>query len=359
MRLYHQSQQQQQQHQQHQQHQQQLHHHASQLQRQQQQQRYDLQDPGLLGGLVDGYARPVMPMAMRQQQVPGQRVVSNRQGLMLPPSTMRNNQLQQEKAKAAQRRQQEQARQKAKEDRANAVFQDRSLFAEPIKVNSNESSRQVSSILGDHNNAAQLISGSCHHSSNNVIGVDYLPPTPAPVTSHHIICGEEDEEPTPEPQHRMGRPPGQFHQRQARPSRPPVPSWKMAPPPAVAAPPAMPTAPPPAKSSPILESALSSSQKAAASRIKPKLPKLKIDQPLNGNVHDIIREMENPLANGGFGSMPPPLTAIETPRVGNHEGNNAKSVPRYFSGLPNVPLSPPKPPIQSKFRQMVVGYFEY
>ena len=45
----------------------------------------------------------------------------------------------------------------------------------------------------------------------------------------------------------------------------------------------------------------------------------------------------------GFAALPPPLTAIETPRINDHEGNNSKSVPKYsFSliGPPALALQP-------------------
>ena len=52
------------------------------------------------------------------------------------------------------------------------------------------------------------------------------------------------------------------------------------------------------------------------------------------NVHDILSVME------GLGGLPPPLTAIETPRINDHEGNNAKTsgaAPKYSFNLPPPP----------------------
>ena len=43
----------------------------------------------------------------------------------------------------------------------------------------------------------------------------------------------------------------------------------------------------------------------------------------------------NPLGSAGS-IMPPPLSAIITPRVSSHEGNNSRSVPKYL-GMPVQP----------------------
>ncbi len=47
----------------------------------------------------------------------------------------------------------------------------------------------------------------------------------------------------------------------------------------------------------------------------------------------MIREMKDPLASQSA-KMPPPLSAIITPRVTEHEGNRRAAPPRYFTGLP-------------------------
>ncbi len=80
----------------------------------------------------------------------------------------------------------------------------------------------------------------------------------------------------------------------------------------------------------------------------------------NIGIQDMIREMKNPLSKDGGvftglidgpdalgSSMPPPLSAIITPRVSNHEGNS-HPVPKYFPtplvSSPPAPITPMKSP---------------
>ena len=50
-----------------------------------------------------------------------------------------------------------------------------------------------------------------------------------------------------------------------------------------------------------------------------------VDVEDTNNILDMISEMKE--------GLPAPLSAIYTPKITNHEGNNGKSVPKYFGGL--------------------------
>ena len=60
----------------------------------------------------------------------------------------------------------------------------------------------------------------------------------------------------------------------------------------------------------------------------------------NQDINKIFSEMINPL--GEEAMMPPPLSAIITPKVSHHEGNNARLIPKYFPAV-SPPPSPIKP----------------
>jgi hypothetical protein len=87
-----------------------------------------------------------------------------------------------------------------------------------------------------------------------------------------------------------------------------------------------------------------------ASRALPKLNAFhSSDAASEPELQAILREMRAPLADTGMDLagvvdvLPPPLSAIITPRVTEHEGNNSVSVPRYFGTTPVMSTAVSKP----------------
>ena len=91
---------------------------------------------------------------------------------------------QEEKKKAAEaRRKEDEERQQAAKARQD-LFASPSLFERPKKVsNTEEDHDAVAQVLGSFHKAQHIM-----HSHGSCIGVDYQPPTPAPVS--HIIGGK-------------------------------------------------------------------------------------------------------------------------------------------------------------------------
>ena len=189
---------------------------------------------------------------------------------------------------------------------------------------------------------AQVL-GRFDHNMMSCIGVDYQPPTPAPSTAHHII-GEEDDMPK--------NPATAFYK---RPHHHPQPIPRGQPPrlhPAAAVDPpvAMPFAPPRPAPSKQAAPGLSMGPPSGIRREGTKnLSKLNLSNLTaadhkkvveNQDINKIFSEMINPL--GEEAMMPPPLSAIITPKVSHHEGNNARLIPKYFPAV-SPPPSPIKP----------------
>lgn len=189
----------------------------------------------------------------------------------------------------------------------------------------------------------------------NCIGVDYQPPTPAPA-NHHII-GDDDEPGHSSSSSRSsshgshainpatalyggGAHSGHHQLQHKRPyphtvSRHPPSSRSSLPPPSMPPPPsqhnrARPPPPlmgPPTMSMNSVRSSESSRMKDASRNLsKLNLEKVNSDQ----DIDKIFSEMINPSGAGGT-AMPPPLSAIITPRVSKHEGNSRNAPPKYFS----------------------------
>lgn len=319
--------------------------------------------------------------------------------LMLPPGgggmpTSRSAVLLKERDKQAEKRR------KAEEERqqvakANQEFYTSSgLFERPKKISVPEHD-QVAQVLGRFDNAQRII-----NSHSSCIGVDYAPPTPAPV--QHII-GEEDEitasstasnsstatmmtpasalygghqnhhhaaaSRRPPNQPSMPRPPS--NQRlpeninQIYPPRPQQPSGHHNH--------HQPLPRRPTSMGPPMSNKDSAAASARLKDVSKTLPRLNLDNMTSNSsnisledidspsLQKIFSEMKNPLMGSNLISetsmMPPPLSAIITPRVTNHEGNNARSVPKYFVtptvSPPPSPIKPMKasPMVKNLFRQ--------
>ena len=94
---------------------------------------------------------------------------------------------------------------------------------------------------------------------------------------------------------------------------------------------------------------------ATSNRLKEQrrgLPNLNIPPKTNEqDINNIFKEMINPLNPAGSGNdantvMPPPLSAIYTPKVAKHEGNMLPSKRIYSFGQVPVSVSPPPSPIK-------------
>lgn len=203
--------------------------------------------------------------------------------------------------------------------------------------------------------------GRFDHAQNmmNCIGVDYQPPTPAPV-NHHII-GDDDEPHSSSSRssshassgsHAInpatalygGQHSAHHHMQHKRPYPHPVSSGsrhlpsaaRSLPPPSMPPPSqhsraARPTPPlmgPPTMSLNPVRSSESSTRMKEASRNLSKLNLEKVNS--DQDIDKIFSEMINPSGAGGS-AMPPPLSAIITPRVSKHEGNSRNAPPKYFS----------------------------
>ena len=178
------------------------------------------------------------------------------------------------------------------------------------------------------------------------IGVDYQPPTPAPSTAHHII-GDDDDMPDnpatafykapsmPKP-HSIPRHPASNRLHSVDPSlafnlhnrsntQTKAAQGSMGPPTGGFAQPR-------------------NIHREASKNLKLNLEKTKQTEPLNPtqDINKIFSEMINPLGEE-VAMMPPPLSAIITPKVSQHEGNNARLIPKYFPvPMPAPAVSPLK-----------------
>lgn len=293
---------------------------------------------------------------------------------MLPPKvSSRKILLQEEKKRAADARRRIEEERQREAKATQDFFASPSLFEKPKKINS-EDSTQVAQVLGNFNNAQRII-----NSRNSCIGIDYQPPTPAPI--QHVI-GEDDDHATPvstpatsmygshnaahlaqhhkqltqqhlqrqQQQQRLSLQPHPGHPRASdnHPTYPKGPNSLSMPPPssmhgqvnhssagAMMAPQALP--------------ASTSQRLKQVSQSLPKLDLLERQHSIDDDkLNDMLREMKNPLLQQTSefkddAMMPPPLTAIITPRVTNHEGNNSRIVPKYFAAPTTSPPSPVKP----------------
>ena len=183
------------------------------------------------------------------------------------------------------------------------------------------------------------------------IGVDYQPPTPAPSTAHHIIGDEDDLPKNPatafykrpshhHPQH-MPRQPPRLHPSMA--ASDPVVAMPFAVPPRQTssqkvpqqASTGLPMGPPP--SGIRRESSKNLSKLNLSNLTASDNHKKTVEQQ---DINKIFSEMINPLGEDAM--MPPPLSAIITPKVSQHEGNTARLIPKYFPVV-SPPPSPIKP----------------
>ena len=185
------------------------------------------------------------------------------------------------------------------------------------------------------------------------IGVDYQPPTPAPSTAHHIIGDEDDLPKNPatafykrpshhHPQH-MPRQPPRLHPSMTSSDPNPVAMPFAVPPrqassqkvPSLVASTGLPMGPPP--SGIRRESSKNLSKLNLSNVLTPENHKKTVEQQ---DINKIFSEMINPLGEDAM--MPPPLSAIITPKVSQHEGNTARLIPKYFPVV-SPPPSPIKP----------------
>ena len=119
---------------------------------------------------------------------------------MLPPSAIprvgpgvkdRRTELQRKKDEAFLQRKRE--RENLERTKMEQEMYSKALFDAPVKTtDDSDDSRQVADILGDHSDVANIINSS----TVSCIGIDYQPPTPATPANHHIIGGEDDDEPS-------------------------------------------------------------------------------------------------------------------------------------------------------------------
>eukprot|EP00095_Tigriopus_kingsejongensis_P009814 maker-scaffold239_size242058-snap-gene-1.21 protein:Tk09814 transcript:maker-scaffold239_size242058-snap-gene-1.21-mRNA-1 annotation:"hypothetical protein AaeL_AAEL006680" len=226
--------------------------------------------------------------------------------LMLPPTQAtqaRRQEIAQERKQAAlQRRQEHLERQKREQQMNDPPTGD--LFARPERVKHDDTTaQQASQVLGNFSSVQRII-----NSQSSCIGIDYQPPTPAP-SQHHIIGDEDDDDPDFAVQGSQMRSSTGNSASMARGAR---------------RPPA--TIPPPPTGGVHMSNGLGNRNKDMGKG----LSKLQLPEPESSkSITEILQEMKDPLGDGQT-----PLSAIITPHVSSHEGNNARAQPRYFGVTP-------------------------